>query len=87
MATPARISGPVLHTEFLSGDFEGRPWSHWQATVLVAGRETVRIRLNQNVPTPSVGEDIDYLVELQPGRGDNVKIRAVGEWAPASVSI
>ena len=86
MAQTLRITGRVTFTEYKNGDFDGKPWGFWEATVLVGGRQTVPVRLNDSVRTPEIDSDIDYLVEVQPGRGDNVKVRALSDF-PVSASI
>lgn len=77
MASVARMSGPVLHLERKSGTFEGRDWAFTEATILVANRQTVVVRLGEHLLPPSTGDVVDYVVEVTAGRGDNVKIRAV----------
>lgn len=86
MAQLARITGRVTFTEYKNGEFDGKPWGFWEATLLVGGRQTVPVRLNDQVRTPDVDQDVDYLIEVVPGRGENVKFRAISDY-PATVSL
>lgn len=86
MTALARISGPVLNLERKSGTFDGRDWGFTEATVLVANQQTVPVRLDDNMVGVSVGDFIDFLISVVPGRGDAVKIRAIKEF-PASLPV
>lgn len=86
MASVARMTGPVLHLERKSGTFEGRDWAFTEATILVANRQTVTVRLDEKLLPPSAGDTVDYLIEVSAGRGDNVKLRAVDTF-PAYESV
>lgn len=81
----ARISGHVLHIERRSGSNDRGPWAFTSATVLVAGRETTAITIDDKLLAPSIGDDVDYLVQLSPGRGDSLRIRAIADY-PVHVS-
>lgn len=79
-----RVSGHVTHIERRSGQNDRGPWSFTELTLLVAGRETTKITLDDSLLAPHPGDEVDYLVQVSPGRGDSLRVRATGDYpAPA----
>lgn len=60
----ARITGGVTHVSRRSGQSERGPWAMTEAIVLVAGRETVTVTVPEDSLPPSIGDYVDYLVEI-----------------------
>lgn len=82
-ASLARITGHVTHLERRTGSNERGPWAFTEATILVAGRSTSVITLADSLLHPQQGAEVDYLLEVSAGRGDNVRMKAVAEYEAA----
>ena len=87
MAAMLRISGHVTFVDVRHGNKDGRSWSMTDVTILVGGRETTTITLADHLPTPSVGDEVDYFLEVGAGLFNNspvLRLRAVGEFPVSS---
>lgn len=85
MSSLARISGHVTHVSKRPiVTKSGTPMVFTEAIVLVAGRQTVVVTIPDDKMPPSIGDEVDYLVDVSTFR-DNPQFRMADDY-PAYAS-